>query len=78
MGIAIRALRRERAMMTLTCDNDHGLLESPSQNFITKPGTFLASQGYRAGWGTTFRDGQRLWLCPQCSGGRRAFLAVSM
>jgi rubredoxin len=65
-------------MMTLTCDSDHGLMESPSQNFITKPGEFLPSMGYAAGWGTTFRNSQRLWLCPKCTGGRRAVFAGGM
>jgi hypothetical protein len=78
MGIEIRALRKRRAMMTLTCDNDHGLMESPAQNFITKPGEFLPSMAYAAGWGTTYSFGDRRWLCPKCSGGRRAFSAVSM
>ena len=68
MGIRILKDPKGRMAMTLTCDNDHGLMDSPKQTFLADPNLFLPSMGYRMGWSTTYRDGERVWLCPKCVG----------
>lgn len=38
------------------------------QRFSNRRDTFLNNQAMRAGWKNTFERGERLWLCPRCSG----------
>lgn len=53
-------------VLELACDGEHGLFP-PAPARFAGPG-WLNDYAMTAGWKTTFRDGERVWLGPCCSG----------
>ena len=77
MGMRIHSNRhgldqsqRDRVLLRLECDGDHGLFGPPVQNF-EHPDGFIGEHRAAMDAGWLERDGGsrgRLWLCPECSG----------
>lgn len=56
--------------VAFSCDSGkHGLFP-PEAHVLTSPDGFIGaySTAMRLGWKDTFRKGERIFLCPECSG----------